>query len=80
MQYVDQKREEGVTGLELGADFSEMFKELQKRFYEAALEAEMEHHLGFKTYRRKTCSTPYEVLSKFSKITKTSVSVRVFTI
>ena len=55
-QYVDQKREEGVTGLELGADFSEMFKELQKRFYEAALEGEMEHHLGYKKGERNTSS------------------------
>ena len=47
-QYVEQKREEGITGLALGADFNEMFKGLQKRFYEAALEGEMEHHLGYK--------------------------------
>ena len=46
-QFIAEKKNEGVNARELEKEGNALIKELMKRFYESALEAEMTSHLGY---------------------------------
>ena len=52
--YLKEKEEAGIKGEELGKEANTFFKLLQKRFYESALQGEMEHHLGYAKHEKSS--------------------------